>query len=77
MCTLKNCWVAPDIREPYLISLCFARDSTSSIGEVILFVVRKAARFAVYELIIIKAKNHQTPVSILALGDFGLRSIPV
>ncbi len=39
--------------------------------------VRKAAKFAVYELIMIIAKNHQKPVRILVEIALGMSSKPV
>ncbi len=52
------------------------KPSTSSIGDVNLLVVRKAAKFAVYDVIIINAKNHHIPTTSRALTDLGLKSIP-
>ena len=69
--TRKNARVEPDSRHPYLIFVCLARSSADSIGDSILSTVRKAARLAVYGLIIIKVKNHHMPATILvemALG---------
>lgn len=43
---------------PYAISLCSAKSWADSMGEAIRSTVRKAARFAVYDEIIIKVKNH-------------------
>ena len=45
-------------------------------GDVSRLVVRKAARLAVYDEIMMSAKNHQAPVRMRALIDFGLKSIP-
>lgn len=56
--------VEPESRVPYAISVCLARSSALSIGETIRSTVRKAARFAVYEEMMIKVKNHQTPPTI-------------
>ena len=39
--------------------------------------VRKAAKFAVYEEIIINVKNHQTPPTSLVDKAFGLISDPL
>jgi hypothetical protein len=68
--------VEPPFRQPYLISLCFERPSTSSMGDFKRLVVRKAAKLAVYEEIMIRAKNHHTPVRMRALHDLGFKSIP-
>ena len=55
----------PELRHPYLISVCFAKSSADSIGDIILSIVRKAAKFAVYEEMIIKTKNHHTvPITL-------------
>lgn len=59
--TLKNSFVDPASSVPYAISVCFARSSALSMGDTILSTVRKAARLAVYEEMMIKVKNHQTP----------------
>ena len=59
-----------------MISVCFDNASTSSIGVVKRLVVRNAARLAVYEDIIIRAKNHQKPVTIRVLHAIGFMSIP-
>lgn len=44
---------------------CPARSATVSIGATVLSTVRNAAKFAVYEDIIIRVKNHQIPPTIL------------
>lgn len=59
--TLKNSLVEPESRVPQAISVCLARSSALSMGDTILSTVRKAARLAVYEEMMIKVKNHQTP----------------
>jgi hypothetical protein len=46
-----------------------ARSSADSIGLFILSTVKKAAKFAVYEEIIIKVKNHHTLPTILPDTD--------
>lgn len=58
--TLKNSNVEPELIMPYLISVCLARSSADSIGDCILSTVRKAAKLAVYEEMIINVKNHHT-----------------
>jgi len=62
--TRKNDAVDPPPKAPYLIFVCLARSSALSIGESILSTVRKAARLAVYEDIMIKVKNHHIPATI-------------
>ena len=58
--TLKNSIVEPPSTVPYLISVCLARSSADSIGDCILSTVRKAARLAVYDEMMISVKNHHT-----------------
>ena len=67
--TLKNARVDPDSRHPYLILVCLAKSSADSIGDSILSTVRKAARLAVYELIMIRVKNHHIAAIILVETD--------
>ncbi len=62
--TLKNSFVDPESRVPYAISVCLARSSALSMGETILSTVRKAARLAVYDEMMIRVKNHHTPPTI-------------
>lgn len=61
MLTLKNSLVDPESSVPYAISVCLARSSALSMGETIRSTVRKAARLAVYDDIMIRVKNHHTP----------------
>ena len=61
--TLKNCFVDPESNVPYFISVCFDRSSALPIGESILSTVRKAARLAVYDDIMMSVKNHQIPLT--------------
>lgn len=63
--TLKKEAVDPPLKAPYLILVCLAKSSALSIGESIRSTVRKAARLAVYEEIMIKVKNHHIPATIL------------
>lgn len=63
--TLKNVIVDPLSRVPYEISVCPARSSAFSIGVIILSTVKNAAKFAVYDEMMIKVKNHQIPPTIL------------
>lgn len=65
--TRKNVIVLPPSRVPYDISVCSARSAAFSIGVIILSTVKNAARFAVYEDMIISVKNHQIPPTILVL----------
>ena len=58
--TLKKFFVLPASKVPYCISVCLARSSADSIGVNIRSTVRKAARLAVYDEIIISVKNHHT-----------------
>lgn len=62
--TRKKFDVEPPSIEPYLILVCLAKSSTPLIGVSILSTVRKAARFAVYEDIMINVKNHHILASI-------------
>lgn len=62
--TLKNSLVDPESKVPYAISVCLARSSALSMGETILSTVRKAARLAVYDEMMIRVKNHHTPPTI-------------
>ena len=57
--TLKKPAVDPVATHPYLILVCLAKSSAELMGLSILSMVRKAARLAVYEEIIIRVKNHQ------------------
>ena len=59
--TLKNVIVDPASRVPYEISLWSARSSTESIGAIMRSTVRKAARLAVYDEMMMSVKNHQMP----------------
>ena len=52
--------VEPPSTVPYLISVCLARSSADSMGDCILSTVRKAARFAVYDEMMMSVKNHHT-----------------
>jgi hypothetical protein len=58
--TLKKSFVDPESTDPYLISVCLAKSSADSIGDCIRSTVKKAAKLAVYDDIIINVKNHQT-----------------
>lgn len=54
----------PPRNAPYLILVCLARSSALSMGESMRSTVRKAARLAVYEEIMIRVKNHHIPATI-------------
>ena len=56
--------VDPASSVPYEISLWSAKSSTESMGAIIRSTVRKAARLAVYDEMIISVKNHQIPPTI-------------
>jgi len=56
--------VDPDLTLPYLILVCLAKSSADLIGESMRPTVRKAAKLAVYEEIMIKVKDHQIPATI-------------
>ena len=62
--TLKKAAVDPPLSAPYFIFVCLARSSALSIGESIRSTVKKAAKFAVYEDIMISVKNHHMPATI-------------
>jgi hypothetical protein len=63
--TLKKPKVLPPITAPYLILFCLAKSSALLIGLLERVVVKKAAKLAVYEANMIKAKNHHIPATIL------------
>ena len=48
---------------------CLDRSSADVIGDSIRSTVRKAAKFAVYEEIMMRVKNHQVPATILVDSD--------
>jgi hypothetical protein len=52
----------------------FARSSADSMGVAILSTVRKAARLAVYELMMMRVKNHQMPPTMRVEAALGFRS---
>lgn len=56
--TLKKSVVDPASRLPYRISVCFAKSSTFWIGVNIRSTVKKAARLAVYDDMMMRVKNH-------------------
>lgn len=60
----KNFIVDPPFTAPYLILLCLAKSSALLIVASIRSIVRKAAKLAVYEASMMRAKNHHIPVTI-------------
>ena len=63
--TLKNASVLPPASVPYLILVCLVRSSTELMGEFILAAVRKAARLAVYDEMMMSVNRYQTLATIL------------
>lgn len=49
------------------MSVCSAKSAAFSMGVIILSTVKKAAKLAVYDEMIINVKNHQMPPTILVL----------
>lgn len=68
--------VAPSSTTPYRILVCFARSSAESMGDSILSTVRKAAKLAVYEEMMMRVKNHQIPPTIRVDRALGMSSEP-
>lgn len=68
--------VAPSSTAPYSILVCLAKSSAESIGDSIRSTVRKAAKLAVYEEMMISVKNHQMPPTILVESALGMSSEP-
>lgn len=62
--TRKNSCVEECRSAPYSTSVCFDRSSAELIGVTMRSTVKKAAKFAVYEDMMIRVKNHQTPPTI-------------
>ncbi len=62
---LKKFMVAPFWTAPYLMVCCFARSSADSMGFSRVSTVKKAAKLAVYDAIIIRAKKNHMPASNL------------
>ena len=77
--TLKKFCVEPESSVPYWISVCLARSSADSIGVNILSTVRKAARLAVYDEMMMSVKNHHTLPTTLPDIDLKskIRQIPI
>lgn len=69
--------VAPSLTTPYSILVCLAMSSAESTGESILSTVRKAAKLAVYDDMMMSVKNHQIPPMILVDRALGISSEPV
>lgn len=59
--TRKNVIVDPPSNVPYEISVCSAKSAAFSMGVIIRSTVKNAAKFAVYDDIIMSVKNHQIP----------------
>jgi hypothetical protein len=57
--------VEPPLRAPYLMASWLARSSALSMGRSSVSTVRKAARLAVYEEIMIRAKKNHMPAANL------------
>lgn len=74
--TLKKVMVAPSSTTPYRILVCLARSSAESMGDSILSTVRKAAKLAVYEEMMMRVKNHQMPPTIRVDRALGMSSEP-
>lgn len=74
--TLKKVMVAPSSTAPYSIFVCLAKSSAESMGDSMRSTVRKAARLAVYEEMMISVKNHQMPPTILVERALGISSEP-
>ena len=72
---MKKDIVDPVLMEPYLM-LDFAKSCTDEMGESMRSMVRKAARFAVYELIMMRVKNHQKLASVRVERARGRKSQP-
>ena len=66
--------VDPPIKVPYLMEFWSDKSSAFSIGVTILSTVRKAARLAVYDEIMISVKNHQIPPTIRVEAALGFKS---
>ena len=54
----------PEPTDPYLILVCLARSSADEMGESMRSTVRKAAKLAVYDEIMMSEKNHQRPAIV-------------
>ena len=67
--TAKKSLVDPASSVPYCISRCLARSSADSIGVSMRSIVRKAARLAVYDEMIMSVKNHQALPTIRPDND--------
>lgn len=64
--TRKNVIVLPPCKVPYEISCLFsAKSAAFSMGVIMRSTVRKAAKLAVYDEIMINVKNHHTEPTIL------------
>ena len=62
--TLKKEAVDPPPTQPYLIECCLDKSSAPVMGDSMRSTVRKAAKFAVYDEIMMSVKNHHIPATI-------------
>jgi len=67
--TRKNSLVDPPSSVPYCMSVCLDKSSADSIGVNMRSTVRKAARLAVYDEIMMSVKNHHALPTILPDSD--------
>ena len=74
--TLKKFIVEPPSKTPYLISVCLAKSSADSMGLSKVSTVKKAAKLAVYEAIIISVKKYHIPHKSLLDNEIGATSEP-
>jgi len=75
--TLKKVMVEPPFIVPYLISVCLARSSADSMGDIIRSIVRNDVKLAVYDEMMMSVKNHQMPLTIRVEPARGPISQPV
>ena len=68
--------MADPFREPYLIEFWSAKSSNVLISVAILSTVRKAARLAVYEAVIMVTANHQKLVTQRPAAEIGVSVEP-
>lgn len=69
--TWKKAFVEPLTRQPYSISVCLARSSAVSMGYTTFSTVKKAAKLAVYDEIMMSVKKYQIPAMVRV--DIALR----
>merc|ERR1719219_1386009 len=73
---LKKFIVEPPSSTPYLIVVWVAKSSADSMGFSKVSTVKKAAKLAVYEEIIISAKKNHIPAKSLVDNEIGATSEP-